>query len=313
VSLFDKRLILVCGKGGVGRSTVAAAIASRCAAMGRRTLLFQAGANERVGAYFGRPPLGPDIAPLDRAGRLYGVNTSPAAALAEYGLMILKFKTVYEMVFENRLTKAFLRAIPGLDDYAVLGKAWFHVEESKGGRPVWDTLVFDMPASGHSLSMLRIPWVIVDTVPDGPLTRDARAVQALLRDPARTAAVLVTLAEEMPANEARELEASLGQLGITVQQAVVNQIYPDRFPAAAPATRILDALATAPGPVPGPLAALVRASELVRGRRALNRRYVDELATGLRAPKALLPMLFVPELGPAQITELASLLEPVPA
>ncbi len=57
----------------------------------------------------------------------------------------------------------------------------------------------------------------------------------------------------------------------------------------------------------------MRASELVRGRRALNRRYVDELATGLRAPKALLPMLFVPELGPAQITELASLLEPVPA
>ena len=123
--------------------------------------------------------------------------------------MILRWKSVYEMVFENRVTKAFLRAIPGLDDYALLGKAWFHTTEEKRGKPVWDTVVFDMPASGHSSSMLRVPWVIVDTVPEGPLTRDARTVKELLTDPARTAAVLVTLAEEMPVNEALELEAKL--------------------------------------------------------------------------------------------------------
>src|SRR6185369_6757696 len=118
------------------------------------------------------------------------------------------------MVFENRVTKAFLRAIPGLDDYSLIGKAWFHVEEEKRGKPVWDTVVFDMPASGHSVSMLRIPWVIIDTVPEGPLTRDARTVRQLLCDPARTSVVLVTLAEEMPVNEAIELESKLGGLGI---------------------------------------------------------------------------------------------------
>src|ERR1051325_2752958 len=122
------------------------------------------------------------------------------------------------MVFENRVSKAFLRAIPGLDDYALLGKVWFHTTEDKRGAPVWDTVVFDMPASGHSVSMLRVRWVIAETGPAGPLPRDARTIKSLLCDPARTAAVLVTLAEEMPVNEEIELETKLTGLGIVPQQ-----------------------------------------------------------------------------------------------
>jgi len=90
-------------------------------------------------------------------------------ALAEYGLMILRWQSVYEMVFENRVTRAFLRAIPGLDDYALLGKAWFHTTEEKRGKPVWDTVVFDMPASGHSVSMLRVPWGTAPTFCKSPM------------------------------------------------------------------------------------------------------------------------------------------------
>src|SRR5262245_9387781 len=114
VSLLDKRLILVGGKGGVGRSTVAAAIATTCASRGRKTLLFEANANDRFGSYFGAAAVGTQITQL--APNLSAVNTTPAAALQEYGLMILKFKTVYNAIFENRITKAFLRAVPGMDD-----------------------------------------------------------------------------------------------------------------------------------------------------------------------------------------------------
>ena len=90
-SLLDKRLILVAGKGGVGRSTVAAAIASACARNGRRTLLFEANANDRFAGLFGlHQPLGPSITRL--ATNLYGVNTTPRDALEEYGLMILRFR-----------------------------------------------------------------------------------------------------------------------------------------------------------------------------------------------------------------------------
>src|SRR4029077_16845093 len=95
---FDRRLILVVGKGGVGRSTVAAAIAGACAAQGRRTLLYETNANDRFGDYFDKPPVGPT--PTQLANNLWAVNATAASALAEYGLMILRWKSVYEMVFE---------------------------------------------------------------------------------------------------------------------------------------------------------------------------------------------------------------------
>jgi len=298
VDVSERRLILVVGKGGVGRSTVAASIASELAARGKKTLLFETNANDRFGSYFDKPAVGETVTQL--APNLFAVNASPASALAEYGLMILKFKSVYEMVFENRVTRAFLRAIPGLDDYALLGKAWFHTQEEKRGRPVWDTIVFDMPASGHSVSMLKIPWVIVDTVPEGPLTRDARTIKALLQDPKRTATVLVTLAEEMPVNEAIELEGKLAALGIVPQHIICNQLYPNHFPAGSPVTKVLDALAGA-GPLPSPLAEVTQHASLSRDRRTLNERYLAELRKRAKAPVHELPIIFTPALTHAHI------------
>lgn len=298
----DRRLILVVGKGGVGRSTVAAAIAGKRAAMGKRTLLFETNANDRFGAYFGKPAVGET--PSQLAPNLWAVNATPASALAEYGMMILRWKSVYEMVFENRVSKAFLRAIPGLDDYALLGKAWYHTTEEKRGVPVWDTVVFDMPASGHSVSMLRVPWVIVETVPEGPLTRDARTVKSLLCDPARTSAVLVTLAEEMPVNEAIELEAKLTGLGIVPQQLLVNQVFPRHFPPGTPVARVLDALVAEPGALAPPLAQLAAHAELSRARRALNERYLGELHARARTKVDELPMLFTATLGIADVQQL---------
>ena len=300
--VFDRRLILVVGKGGVGRSTVAAAIADQCARRGRKTLLFEVNANDRFGTYFDKPTLGTEVAQL--APNLWGVNTNPAAALEEYGLMILKFRSVYEMVFENRVTRAFLRAIPGLDDYAMLGKAWFHTTEEKRGNPVYDTIVFDMPASGHSVSMLRIPWVINDTVPEGPLTRDARTMKELLTDPARTAAVLVTLAEEMPVNEAIELEVKLTSMGIIPQRIVCNQVYPSHFQEGSPVSRVLDALAADPS-LSTPLFEIAQHALLSRDRRSLNERYLLELRKRAKTPVHELPVLFAPALTSAHVRSLA--------
>ena len=305
LAVYDRRLILVVGKGGVGRSTVAAAIAGQCAARGRKTLLFETNANDRFGTYFDKPAVGTDVVPL--APNLSAVNTNPAAALEEYGLMILKFRSVYEMVFENRVTRAFLRAIPGLDDYALLGKAWFHTAEEKRGKPVWDTVVFDMPASGHSMSMLRIPWVINETVPEGPLTRDARTIKELLTDPVRTAAVLVTLAEEMPVNEAIELEEKLGGLGIKPQQIICNQVYPQHFAPGAPVTKVLDTLAADPS-LPSPLRELTEHATLSRDRRQLNERYLAELRARAKTPVHELPIMFAPALGAAHVRALGEML-----
>ena len=300
----DRRLILVVGKGGVGRSTVAAAIAGSCAAQGRKTLLYETSANDRFGDYFGKPAVGSSSSQL--APNLWAVNATPASALAEYGLMILRWQSVYEMVFENRVAKAFLRAIPGLDDYALLGKAWYHTTEEKRSKPVWDTVVFDMPASGHSVSMLRVPWVIIDTVPEGPLTRDARSIKSLLCDPARTSTVLVTLAEEMPVNEAIELEARLTGLGIVPQQLVVNQVFPQHFAPGAPVTRVLEALIADSADLAAPLAQVTAHAGLSRDRRQLNERYLAELRKRARTQVAELPMVFAQALGPADVKQLGN-------
>ncbi len=302
-ALYDRRLILVVGKGGVGRSTVAAAIAGQLAERGKKVLLFETNANDRFGNYFDKPAVGSDVVQL--APNLWGVNATPASALAEYGLMILKFQSIYEMVFENRVTKAFLRAIPGLDDYALLGKAWFHTTEEKRGKPVYDTVVFDMPASGHAYSMLRVPWVIVDTVPEGPLTRDARTVKQLITDAKRTAVVLVTLAEEMPTNEAIELEAKLTALGIVPQQLVVNQVFPDHIPDGTPVTRVLDTLANE-AQLSSPLAEVTGHALLSRERRLLNEQYLAELARRAKTAIRELPLVFVKELGAAHIKALGA-------
>ena len=295
----ERRLILVVGKGGVGRSTVAAAIAGQLAARGKKTLLFETNANDRFGSYFDKPPVGEKVTQL--ATNLYAVNTNPASALAEYGLMILKFKSVYEMVFENRVTRAFLRAIPGLDDYALLGKAWFHTEETSRGKPVWDTVVFDMPASGHSISMLRIPQVITDTVPEGPLTRDARTIKDLLADPKRTAAVLVTLAEEMPVNETANLEAELtGDIGISVDRVIMNALYPESFSKAE--LKQVKKLASSDDEE---VRAAGRAGASQATRAAAQREQLTRLEELVKTDVSTLPFIFKPELDLKAARQLA--------
>jgi len=306
-SLFEKRLILVLGKGGVGRSTVAAALAASTARKGRRTLLYETNAKDRFSQFFEAGEVGPEPVPLRP--NLLAVNTNPAAALREYGLMVLRFERVYNLVFENRLTKYFLRAIPGLDDYALLGKAWYHTTESKRGRNTWDTLVFDMPASGHAISMLKIPSVILDTVPEGPLTRDARKLRDLLLDKRRTAIVMVTLAEEMPANEAREVTEILrDELGLDVTHLVINQVHPDHFPDGSAAARVLAGLEASRDLDPE-LAALATHGALGRNRRALNERYLSVLSGDIGAPRAELPLLFTSTLGSDNIDTLSRMLE----
>ena len=306
-ALLDRRLIIIAGKGGVGRTTVAAALALRAAKQGKRVLLAQTKSKDRLPHLFGVRRNFAEVQPVTE--NLWAVNMSPEAALREYGVMILHSAFLYKQVFERDVVRAFLRAVPGLLDYSMLGKVWFHTTEMVGNKPRYDLVILDGPATGHALTLLNIPKVILDTVPEGPLTGPARDCYQLLTDRARCLLLIATLAEDLPVTESLQLASGVRKLGIGLGPVVVNRLYPPRFASGLTALA-LDELSssnsTAQDPLLGPLLAAARLS---RQRALLNDRHVARLREELPLPQLHLPYLFTSQFSVTDLQELASRLE----
>ncbi len=200
-----------------------------------------------------------------------------------------------------------MSAVPGLDAYAVLGKAWWHTTERVNGRPRYDLTILDGPASGHAALMLRIPGAILDAMPKGPLARDARAIDELLHDPARAALVIVTLPEELPAREAGELAAALRELRLPLGPLVVNAV-PSEDATAPALTPILDRAAAAGDGALGALGATLRLTIAARAHRRLAEQTIAGLRRDLGLPILSLPRLPTVDVGPAGIATLATML-----
>lgn len=284
-TLLDRRLVVVTGKGGVGKSTVSAALALVAARAGKRVLVCEVNALERVAALLGAPPAGSTI--REALPGVFTVNVTPREAMREYGIMVLKFRTIYEAVFENRLVRYFLRVVPSLAELVMLGKILHEAKaEEEDGRPRWDLVIIDAPATGHAVQLLRVPSALVDTVPGGPLRHDVDWMEALLVDPARTAVAIVTLPEEMPVNEAVELDAQLrGVLGMHRAALFVNAMPETRF--TPEEVSRLAGLAEAPPPL-GPAA---RAAQLQALRAEQAARYLARAKAALDLPATVIPLL----------------------
>jgi Mrp family chromosome partitioning ATPase len=302
-SLFDLQLVVVSGKGGVGRTTVAAALARAAADAGKRVLLAASASTDRLGRMFGRhEPVGTGVVTV--APGIDAVNMTPESALHEYGLLILHSELVTRALFENRAVRGFLGAVPGLDAYSVLGKAWWHTTELSNGRPRYDLVILDGPASGHATLMLRIPGAILEAMPKGPLARDAQALQDLLHDASRAALVIVTLPEELPARESVELAQTARQtLRLPLGPLVVNAMPSDAL--TAPSLAALLARQPPPGAGDAALWATLRLAASGRAHRRLAEAVVARLRRDLDLPVVILPRLPTVDLGPAAIAELA--------
>jgi len=302
-SLLDRDFLFVAGKGGVGKTTVSAALAIAAAQRGQRVLVAMCNTKERLSHLLEVEPVGPRNQPL--LDRIEAVNMTPAVALEEYGMMVLKVRSVYKAVFENRFVSAVLRGTPGIEAWAMLGKAQFHVHEEVDGRSRYDLVIVDGPATGHALDMLRVPQVICDVAPPGLLRTEAEKARSLFHDHKRAAAVLVTLPEDMPANETIELHGAVtDEIGMDVATLVVNSMLPKLFKASE-----RNAIVELPTKLDegSALTSLALAGRERALREKTQREAMKKLSDALPdLPRVVLPHLYTPDFRRSSVESLAA-------
>ena len=295
-SLLDKRLVLVTGKGGVGKTTVAAALALVAARRGKRTVVCEVAEQTQLGSLLEPLPQG-----LDR------VSVDPERAKQEWLRYQLKSRTLAAVLGGSTMFQYLTAAAPGLTELVTIGKVWdlAQLEPRAGGRG-YDLAIVDAPATGHGLAMLRAPSTYASIARVGPVGRHAERIDSFLRNPDQTGVLTVALPEEMPVNETVEFERSLREeLDMGVDRIVVNALHPKRF--SAEEVRRLEAASREDAAKPARAALRAALSEHRRARTEHSQ--LRRLRRAAGAPVVTLPRVFEPELGRDDIERLSAELE----
>ena len=289
------RVVIVAGKGGVGKTTVTAALARRAGQAGLTTLVIELDGRSGLSELFGQPPLGyePSIlvpASNDTADVLARALT-PDDALYEY-LQDHGLRRVSKRLIASGAMDVVSTAAPGIRDILVLGKVK-QLERADAA----DVIILDAPAAGHAITFLLSARGLLDAVRVGPVQTQAAEVLEMLTDAERCAVVLVTLPEETPVNELIETAFALeDRVGVSLGPIVVNGLYPP-----------LEGLEVDPGDDPD-AESMVAAAMFRRGRIAQQEEQVARLADKLPLPQFHLPFVFEADLGPVEVGVLAGAL-----
>jgi anion-transporting ArsA/GET3 family ATPase len=302
------RVLIVAGKGGVGKTTVSATLARMAARTGLSTLIVEVEGKSGLAAAFGHvQPLTykeVTLAPgggVDGEGDIRARTLTPDDALIEY-LRDHGMRRVSKRLAAAGLVEVIATAVPGAKDILVLGKV---KQLERDGAA--DLIVLDAPAAGHAVSFLMSASGLLDAVRAGPIRAQARDVVDVLTDPARCQVLLVTLPEETPVNEVVETAEKLrDRVGVALAGVVVN----GRYPALAGLDVDPEAAAETTGvPLePGEAGYLRAAADFRLRRQALQASQVERLARALPLPRVELPFLFTTEVGPTEVDHLATAL-----
>ena len=269
--LARRQLVVVTGKGGVGKTVVSATLGRALAAAGRRTLIVEVDPRENLHQMLGTPPSGGDI--LEAEPRLWVQNLKPRQVLDQVVRDQLKLELLARRVLDSPVYQQFATGAPGLKELAILGHAYRLLHGLAGpGAPEVDTVILDAPATGHGVTLLAAPALVTDVITNGPFSRMAGDLATLIADSERCGIVVVTQAEEVPVEEALELRTALrDRVRREPELLVVNGLYPPAPPAST-----------------GPENELV---SLWRRRRKLNDRELARLKESWPGPRIELPQL----------------------
>jgi anion-transporting ArsA/GET3 family ATPase len=295
--LLDKPLVVVTGKGGTGKSTVAAALGVLAARRGRRTIIAEVARRDDVSRVLG----GTGVHEDELADGLHHISIDPQDAMEEYLADQLPSRTLAEVLTSSRGFNHLAAATPGLTELLTIGKVWELAQEDRRtpGADPYDLVILDAPATGHGVAILGAPRTFADVALVGRIARQGRTIHAMLSDPERTALVAVARPEEMAVNETLDLQNALaGAVGLDVGLVVANGLLPDRFSSAE--ARALEA---------APPSAPVRAALIAHARARAQRAQLGRLRRGARAPVVTLPFVPAPELDAATIEPLVRALE----
>jgi hypothetical protein len=228
--ILDRRLLFVSGKGGVGKTVATAALALYAFRRRKRVLVVELSSYGRIRELLGGPPPGPE--PAEIQPHLELVRIEPRRALEDFLESVLPVRALRQRLLASHSFSILTAAAPGIEEFLVLAKI-AELEGMRVGlrrRPRYDLVLVDAPATGHSLPLLSTARTLMEMMPIGPIGKMADEVNQLLGDARRSAAVIVTLAEEMAVNETIEIRAGLARSGaIAVGPVLVNALWPARF------------------------------------------------------------------------------------
>jgi anion-transporting ArsA/GET3 family ATPase len=281
--LSRRQLVVVTGKGGTGKTLVAATLGRVLAAAGRRTLVVEVDPRENLHQMIGTPPSGGAI--VEAEPRLWVQNLKPRQVLDQVVREQLKLELLTRRVLESPVYQQFAAGAPGLKEMAILGHALRLLRGLGGpGMPYIETVVLDAPATGHGVTLLAAPALVSEVIANGPFARMAGEIAALVADAERCAVVVVTTAEEMPVEEALELRTALQQrVQRDPELLVINGLYPPAPPQGESENELVS---------------------LWRRRRQLNERELARLRDSWPGPRLELPQLPM-DRGPALVATLS--------
>ncbi|MHB8877916.1 MAG: ArsA-related P-loop ATPase [Myxococcaceae bacterium] len=276
-------MVLVTGKGGVGKTTVAAAVAKVFAKQGKRVLCGEVAPDSAAPSAMAEALGGGGIVteePLEVAPNIWAVLLTPAMGHRRFLQDTLPIKLLADAAMRSAAVRKFLMAAPGFADMGVMYRLLDLVRRKQpDGRFEFDACVIDSPATGHALALAQIPELLARVIPAGPIGRTAREGLELMTDPVQCGAVVVTLPETLPVTEAQELCAGLTKRRVPLLALVVNRVPADPFTSEERSA----------------VDRLLAAQEPVLGARELRR--IDRAALAIRSlgPELPAPLTLVPE------------------